>query len=41
MKEIREFWNEMDREERIDAIGSIAAWGGMLFICFMISVMFG
>ena len=41
MKEIRELIRDMDRKERIDAIGSFFAFGGLFFICFMLSVMFG
>ena len=41
LQEIKEMIKDMDREERIDAVGSFFAFGGLFFICFMMSVVFG
>lgn len=41
MNEIKKWMSEMDREEKIDAIGSFFAFGGLIWICFMLSVVFG
>lgn len=41
MKEIKEIIKEMDREDWVEAIGGVFGFGGLFFICFMLSVMFG
>lgn len=38
MKEIIDFIKEMGV---IEAIGCLIAWGGLFFLCFMMSIVFG
>lgn len=41
MKEIREWIQDMDREEKIQMAGACVSWAGLLFMAFMLSVIAG
>ena len=41
MKEIKMWIKEMDREEKIDAVGSLLAWLGLFGSIFMATIICG
>lgn len=41
MKELREFWNDLDRREKLDALGMAIIGVGSYFCIVLASAMFG
>ena len=41
MKELREFWNDLDRNERLDALGMAVVGIGGYFWIVLLSAIFG
>lgn len=41
MNEIKMLIKEMTKEEKIEAVGAMLAWSGLLFMGFIISVICG